>query len=131
MAGRTGFSQDCRASGYTPVLVVLDATNNPKLIELGRKFTEAAGECHLGDAAWKHLQDMAGEPMAMFLSRYVQYPIQALLKDSPQELPNIGFNLTDSFMNIEVGGELLKIRRVVEPELASDPDDIDGGVSSV
>ena len=118
------FPEDCRASGYRPVLIVLDPTNNPKLAELQRIFIEAGGECHVGQAAWKHLEDLAGQTMATFLSRYVHDPIEALLDESLQQLPGITFAITDDVLTVDVAGEQLRIERAAQPELASGPDDV-------
>ena len=123
------FPEDCRASGYKPVLIVLDPTNNPKLKELQRVFVESGGECHVGQAAWDHLEDMAGETMATFLSRYVHDPIEALLNESLQELPEITFAVTDDVLTVDVAGERLRVARAVQPELASGPDEVPDDVS--
>jgi len=111
------------------VLIVLDPTNNPKLTELQRIFVGAGGECHVGTAAWKHLEEMAGETMATFLSRYVHDPIEALLNESLQQLPDITFAITDDVLTVDVGGELLRIERAVQPELASGPDELPDDVN--
>ncbi|MCG8346264.1 MAG: hypothetical protein MI924_00605 [Chloroflexales bacterium] len=42
------FPKDCQASGFTPVLVVLDPTANVKLDELSQAFITAGGEGHIG-----------------------------------------------------------------------------------
>ena len=41
------FPADCKASGFTPVLVVLDPTPNDKLDELSTRFRDNAGEVHI------------------------------------------------------------------------------------
>ena len=43
------FPVDCRTSGYKPILVVLDSTENPKLTELSRAFRDNGGEVYIGD----------------------------------------------------------------------------------
>ena len=123
------FPEDCRASGYMPILIVLDPTNNPKVSELQRIFVEAGGECHVGPAAWKHLEDMAGATMATFLNRYVHDPIEALLNESLQQLPDITFAITDDVLTVDVGGDRLRIDRAVQPELASGPDELPDDVN--
>lgn len=123
------FPEDCRASGYKPVLIVLDPTNNPKLAELQRVFIGAEGECHIGQAAWNHLEAMAGATMATFLSRYVHDPIEALLNESLQQLPEITFAITDDVLTVDVAGERLRIERAVQPELASAPDEVPDDVT--
>ena len=61
------FPADCRASGFTPVLVCLDSTPNPKLDSLIRAFLAHQGEVFIGDAAWQHLDSVAGKTMTSFL----------------------------------------------------------------
>ena len=73
------FPKDCKASGYVPVLVVLDSTPNAKLEELSRAFLKEDGECYVGAAAWEHLDRLAGQTMASFLDRYVRFPTENLL----------------------------------------------------
>ena len=58
------FPEDCRHSGYVPVLIVLDPTPNPKLEELRAAFLDAGGEVHIGQNAWAHLKNLAGPTMA-------------------------------------------------------------------
>ena len=53
------FPEDCQASDYTPVLIVLDPTPNPKLDELVKAFLGSDGEVYVGNAAWNHLQEAA------------------------------------------------------------------------
>ena len=68
------FPEDCRQSGYVPVLVVLDPTPSQKLTELRAAFLSAAGEVYVGQEAWAHLEGLAGSTMARFLGRYVHAP---------------------------------------------------------
>jgi len=60
------FPADCKASGFTPVLLVLDGTENSKLSELARTFRQHGGSAYLGEDAWAHLEDelcgRAGHP---------------------------------------------------------------------
>lgn len=105
------FPQDCKESGYTPVLVVLDPTPNAKLSELVDAFSEHGGEVYLGDSAWKHLNDAAGPVMGIFLDRYVHGPIQSLLDEAFEDLPNITFSTSKSLIMIDVGSERVEINR--------------------
>ncbi len=123
------FPTDCQASGYRPVLVVLDPTPNSKLAELQEAFTQAGGDAHIGPNAWRHLESLAGDTMAAFLKTYVHKPIDDLLKDSPDSLPDIKFSLRDDRFTVEVMGETLSLPRRIQAELASPdgeiPDDLD------
>ena len=105
------FPQDCQASGYTPVLVVLDPTLNPKLQELGNAFIRAGGEAYTGQAAWEHLKATAGPIMARFLELYVHTPIQSLLRDTPARLPEVTFRMDEEQFTATIGEEVLIVRR--------------------
>ena len=85
------------SSGFTPVLVVLDPTPNPKLEELRKKFVTEGGEVYIGPAAWQHFASLAGQTMSRFLDLYVHAPIQALLAEVPVQgdsLPDLHLSMT-------------------------------------
>ena len=69
------FAQDCKSSGAVPILLVLDPTPNSRLDDLASAFRGAGGSAFVGDAAWRHLEEEAGETMARFIERYVRCPI--------------------------------------------------------
>jgi hypothetical protein len=69
------FAEDCASSGAVPMLVVLDPTMNPRLAELQEAYRARGGTAYLGDAAWEHLEQEAGETMARFIERYVREPV--------------------------------------------------------
>jgi hypothetical protein len=122
------FPRDCVESGYTPVLVVLDPTPNPKLAELARVFRDAGGEVFIGDDAWTHLEEQAGQVMAMFIERYVRTPLATLLAAAPDELQAMTVSLVnDGNVEFRVGAERLLIVRGpadVAPEDDEMPDDV-------
>ena len=108
------FPVDCRASGYRPVLVVLDSTVNPKLDELTSAFLAAGGEVHIGADAWRHLDEQAGPTMARFLETYVRKPLQELLAAAPEgwRLSPLSAKSEDGRVILEVGDERLVIDRL-------------------
>jgi hypothetical protein len=121
------FPEDARTSGYTPVLIVLDPTTNPKLKELSAAFQAQKGEVYIGAAAWKHLEDKAGPTMANFLERYVHIPIQSLVNEAPERLPDLLLRITDDNVEITVGNdEKLTIKRNPNRALASQGDALPG-----
>jgi hypothetical protein len=128
------FPADCRSSGYTPVLIVLDPTPNPKLTELCKVFLKMKGEAHIGADAWKHLELTAGATMATFLQSYVHEPVQSLLKDAPEGLPDLHFRLKGERLMIEIDRETLEVKRTPAVELASGvdqlPTDVDDHIPS-
>lgn len=126
------FPIDCKKSGYTPVLVVLDSTPNPKLEELEQAFLEQKGEVYKGASAWGHLDNLAGPTMSLFLENYVRGPIDRLIEEAPKMLPELGVTMSDSNIQIRIGEETLRIsRRLVDIEEDSHdeaPDDIQNNI---
>lgn len=116
-AEELAFPIDCRASNYTPVLIVLDSTANPKLAELARAFLKADGEVYIGDEAWKHLEEAAGSTMAKFLEKYVRSPLQDVLESSPTVLPNATFKMTDTIFSVLVGKDYVEFPRSVDQDV--------------
>lgn len=123
------FPVDCRESGYTPVLVVLDGTPNPKLSELRRAFLAQEGEVYTGAEAWEHLDNLAGTTMSMFLEKYVRDPIDHIISEAPEALPEFRAVMEDGTIKIRVGDETLIISRRDAGESENDhdqsPDDIE------
>lgn len=117
------FPNDCRASGYTPVLVVLDPTQNDKLAELSNAFACVGGEVYVGSAAWAHLEAAAGPTMACFIANYVHTTIQSLLKEAPEKLPEITFKIDDEHLTVTVYEESLKVKRDKKPINSEDDED--------
>ncbi|MBE3037541.1 MAG: hypothetical protein IMZ62_01820 [Chloroflexi bacterium] len=123
------FPLDCKGSGFVPVLVVLDATPNPKLAELERAYRDQDGEVYVGEDAWQHLDAVAGPTMTTFLEKYVRAPIQSLLAEVPACLPEFVARMEDDSIILVVGGETLRIAReptdATDEELGQIPDDVD------
>lgn len=89
------FPLDCRMSGYVPVLIVFDPTPNPRLEDLTKAFQREQGMVYIGEAAWQHLAQAAGDIMSRFIEKYVKMPILHVLNDVPISLPPIKFAMTD------------------------------------
>lgn len=123
------FPLDSRASGYTPVLIVLDPTENPKLTELCAAFRSVEGEFFVGRDAWNHLESKAGETMAVFISKYVHLPIQELLTAAPETLPDITFSMQNNQLVIALANERLSIERQPSEDLAGGPDEVPDDLS--
>jgi hypothetical protein len=125
------FPDDCRASGFTPVLVVFDGTKNDKLSELQKAFKNPTGEAYVGEEAWKHLDDQAGPTMARFLDKYVRVPIKALLAEEPAAvLPTICLAMSKTDITVRVGDEAFRFPRAASQESAprdSMPSDVGEG----
>jgi hypothetical protein len=115
------FPADCRASGYTPVLIVLDPTPNSKLDRLEEVFRDNQGEVFKGEEAWKHLDSVAGPTMALFLENYVRYPLQSLLAEASDILPDFSAIMRDGNILLSIGDESLSIVRSSQTILADSP----------
>ena len=79
-AEELSFPRECRASGLTPVLVVLDPTPSPRLVELIAAFAANQGRHYVGPDAWAHMELKAGRTMAVFLERYIRPPLTEMAK---------------------------------------------------
>ena len=125
------FPRDCRESGFVPVLVVLDGTPNPKLKELCKAFEAGEGEVYVGEAAWNHLNELAGPTMSAFLERYVHGPLDALLEGGPGALQSLSIRMEATDIEIAIGEETFKIIRNGEvmddgdADLPQLPEDVD------
>jgi len=125
------FPSDAKYSGYTPVLIVLDPTDNEKLAALSAVFESQGGEVYVGKAAWDHLELQAGTTMSSFIEKYVRTPMQSLIQDSPkpQELPDFLASMRDKEIVLKIGAEELRIQRNPSAELQTEidplPDDVD------
>ncbi len=131
------FPVDARASGYKPVLVVFDPTENEKLTQLAAAFRAQKGAVYIGAAAWDHLDAAAGSTMAKFLEGYVRTPSQALLREVPDEtgtLPLLTVEMGESTLRIRLADEEYSIPRdtegAVDDQSEKDdiPDDVDESI---
>jgi hypothetical protein len=123
-AEETDFPPDCQASGFRPILVVLDPTPNARLTELQAVFRANGGEAYVGDAAWDHLEAEAGEVMGRFLEQYVRQPIKALLAAAPATLPPLTATDRGDSIDLQVGDHLIRIARSHDTVAADDEDEI-------
>jgi hypothetical protein len=127
------FPEDARKSGYTPVLVVLDSTPNPKLKDLCDAFTNQGGESYVGEQAWRHLDDKAGKTMSKFLDKYVLAPLKELLDQAPavpEDLPDLTLKMERGRLLVIVGDETLEIARGPIEQLRTGSDALPDDVSS-
>lgn len=122
------FPVDCVESGFTPILVVLDPTPNPKLNDLVREFERLGGKSFVGDAAWQHLEAQAGPVMSVFLERYVRQPLTMILDEAPDRLPPMTVRMTETGnVEFKVGNDSFEIERaedLIDAETEDLPDDI-------
>ncbi len=100
------FAEDCKESNFNPVLLVLDPTPSSRLQELSREYTRVGGEAYIGDEAWLHLEEQAGETMTKFVEKYVRQPI-AEVTTVADDLLNLSISNVpdDSSFKIEISNE--------------------------
>ncbi len=117
------FPSDCRSSGFKPVLVCMDGTRNAKLDALETAFVKEKGEVFIGDQAWAHLENLAGDTMAQFIERYVRGPIQTLLAEGEKPLLELRAHFNEDSVEIGLGAEYLQILRGI-PEPTDETEDL-------
>ena len=125
------FAEDCKASGFTPMIVVLDPTPSTRLTELVAEFTRAGGGAYVGPAAWQHLEQQAGSTMATFLERYVRRPIEAM-DQSALRLLDLSISRAPSQYQfcLRLGTHEIQIARHELAALADDGDDLSSTATS-
>jgi hypothetical protein len=77
-AEELAFPRDCAASGFVPVLLVVDPTPNPKLTAITKAFLENGGRVFLGDEVWSHLSELSGVEIATFVKQYIKDPVASI-----------------------------------------------------
>lgn len=126
------FPADCQASGYTPVLIVFDGTDNDKLSELKDKFESHGGQAYVGEDAWEHLNLKAGFTMSTFLEKYIRAPLDDLIEMTPTEddLPRVSLLLQRNSVQISIGDEEMHVVRSpsVPPTSPALPEDVDAAL---
>ena len=107
------FPVECEQSGYSPVLVVLDPTPNPKLKEISEAYLAHGGLVYIGEDAWGHLRDTAGETMASFLSKYVEEPLRAMVAEEHQRSSLLPFSMSqqNGSISLTIGSDSYEVRR--------------------
>ncbi|MBJ7436508.1 MAG: hypothetical protein JHC54_12495 [Acinetobacter sp.] len=122
------FPVDCKNSGYTPILLVLDPTTNSKLVELESVFKANGGQVFIGDSAWQHLEDVAGPVMSIFLNLYVRRPLIQLIEHAEDPIEKLQLTVYGGNVSISIGEETMTILRenVTENNEVYDmPSDVD------
>jgi hypothetical protein len=127
------FAEDARNSNATPVLVVLDPTMNPRLEELQRAYEAKGGRAYLGEDAWTHLEEEAGEVMSKFIEKYVRRPIEEVSrheKEAGDRQGNRHIKLLELRAEYEAEQVTLQlgkyVRKIVRAEAQSLADDENG-----
>lgn len=104
------FARDCSASGYIPVLLVLDATLSSKLTNLKAEYEKYGGYAYIGDDAWKHIEEKAGQVMGTFVEKYVKAPLQEV-EEIYKNLQPIHLTSTATEISVQVGMQVFSLSR--------------------
>ena len=133
----TQFAADAHNSGAIPILIVLDPTMNPRLEDLQKAYETKGGRAYLGEKAWEHLEEEAGEVMSKFIDKYVRRPIEDISRfETACELGTgrKSINLLDIHasyqrdqITIKLGEYRRDIQRREDPNLS---EEVDEGESS-
>ena len=113
-----GFALDCHSSGYTPILLVLDPTPSTRLNSLKAEYAKYGGSAFIGNEAWIHLEEKAGEVMGKFIEKYVRTPIREMTNNYTV-LHSIQLDSLEATISIKVGKQSFSIRRT-KPQLNSE-----------
>jgi len=89
------FPKECQAAGYIPVLLVLDPTPSSRLTELSQEFTRCGGTFYLGDDAWHHMEEQAGEIVSVFVDRFIKPAIKNIEEVEISALNSITLDWND------------------------------------
>jgi hypothetical protein len=95
------FPREARAAGLIPVLIVLDPTPSPRLVELIAAFTTCGGKHYVGTEAWAHMDSKAGKTMAVFLERYIRPPLTEMAKHEDAKPEDIQLSWTQNEILIQ------------------------------
>lgn len=105
------FPKECRAAGITPVLLVLDSTPNDRLRDLEAAFIASGGKSYIGEEAWSHMEDKAGEVISTFLEKYIRIPLLAIAEAEDEQMSDIHFSWSDNLITVSDGQATYKIKR--------------------
>lgn len=104
------FARDCNNSNYVPVLLVLDPASSTRLDELIAEYSKYGGSAFVGDAAWKHIEDKAGNTMGKFVEKYIKVPLKEV-ETSHKNLQPIRLFSTDTEISLQIGSYTSSIMR--------------------
>ena len=105
------FPRECKAAGFTPVLLVLDPTSSPRLTELAEEFINADGIAMTGEEAWEHIEENAGQILSTFVMKYIRPPIDAIGVIDNRLPANLKLSWSEKSVSIASGNAKYEIRR--------------------
>lgn len=110
-AEELSFPIECQAAGLTPILLVLDPTPSSRLSELTNAFKTSGGHVFIGEEAWDHMDQQAGEIMSVFLEKYIRPPLAAMSHLDKQTIQSMHLRWTNNSVVLETSDEKYEIPR--------------------
>lgn len=104
------FARDCYGSGYVPILLVLDPTPSARLDELKAEYAKYNGSAYIGNDAWEHVEEKAGNVMGKFVEKYVKVPLREV-DDTYKRLQPIRLENTETAIVVQIGDNVFSISR--------------------
>ncbi len=105
------FPRECRAAGFTPVLLVLDPTSSARLSELAGEFIKSEGLALIGEEAWEHMESNAGQILSRFITKYIRPPIDAMETVETGSPLSISLNWNQGSVSIVAENAIYEIQR--------------------
>ncbi len=106
------FPVESQASGFKPVLLVLDPTPSGRLTELSEKFLECGGDFYHGEEAWAHMEEQAGKVISVFIDKYIKPAIKNVEDVNMPLLQSINLSWTEQSVEIASSEARYVINRV-------------------
>ncbi|KAA3662155.1 MAG: restriction endonuclease [Chloroflexi bacterium] len=110
-AEELSFPVECQAASLAPILLVLDPTPSSRLSELKRVFETCGGQAFVGEDAWTHMDQQAGEIMSVFLEKYIRPPLATMSNFDKEVIQNIRLSWTNESVILETSNETYEILR--------------------
>ena len=110
-AEELSFPWECQAAGLTPVLLVLDPTPSSRLTQLTEAFENSGGYVFIGDDAWNHMEQQAGEIMSVFLEKYIRPPLVSMANFEDYEVESMQFSWLEGSIILETNDARYEITR--------------------
>ncbi len=108
------FPVEAQAAGYTPVLLVLDPTGSDRLADLAKRFRECGGEVYIGDDAWRHMEEAAGEVVSVFVERFIRPVISSIEQIDISSLSSLSLSWSGEFLEIRSNASIYRVNRIEE-----------------
>jgi len=114
-AEELSFPAECKASGLTPVLIVLDPTPSARLDELREAFEHNGGNTHVSDA-WAFIEKKAGTCMSLFIEKYLRPVLLQMATHDNKLLDPLLLTWRTDEIAIKSGNDTFIIKRSPLPE---------------